>query len=414
MSRFKIFILFFLVVVSLNFFESKYLTTTPSLKNMVLYFRFLCLGGMIALSVPFAFRKSQGFVLPIQLLFLSMLISIFMAYSSWDQSVMKSTFATVPYMLWLFFFYLLEMDISIKAIEDIVLIYGGIYIVLFLYQFTHSAVPLFGGQDEFVEARGVVRIIFPGGGVFYLASFIAINKLTTEKRKWWLWIGMSLAGLVCTVMQVTRQAIFGICLLYFYHLIKGIAIHKKLFVIIICLVAVLFVINSDIPIVKGITEAQKSDTEDGKNYIRIVAANYFLYQFSPNNVSRILGNGVPYALDSNYALFVANLKEQGFFLSDVGIIAMYVMFGVLSVLAYLLIWIKSFLYRVPKQYYYVKYYLWYLLITCATSNYIYDESYIITTIFALYIFQVLYEESKVPDIKQGQQEMLQEEKQLVG
>lgn len=393
-KQLKVLFVFLLVVISFNFFEARFLS-----KNIKLFFWFLYIALSIALSLPFIFRKRQGFVLPIQLIFLSMLISIFMAYISWGQSIMNSILATVPYMLWIFFFYLLEIKIPIKTIEKIILIYGIIYIILYFYQFTHPEPILFGYGDEFSEeGRGIIRIRFPGGGIFYLASFMAINKLTTQKDKRWLWFLLSILGVVVTVMQVTRSDIFALSLLFFYHLVKDLAIFKK-FIVIISFIGLLFFLkflyNSNNPIVEGIVEQQKSDIQAGENNIRVIEGNYFLTEFSPNNISRIFGNGVPYALETEYALYVDKLtNERGFYFSDVGIIGMYAMFGILSVFAYILIWIKSFTLPIPKEFNYVKYYLWYLLITSLTSYYVFHSRYLIATVFALYIYQTIYEEKK--------------------
>ncbi len=382
----NILFVFLLVIVSFNFFEARFLN-----KNVDLYFRFFYIFLVIILSAPFIFPKPDGFVLPVQLMLLSMVISIFMAYFTWGQGFRDTIVGTIPFMLWIFFFYLLKVKFPIKVIENIIIIYGIIYCILYFYQYTHSANPLFGSEEEFKKDRGVIRIIFPGGGIFYLAAFMAINKLTTQKDKLWLWLSFSLLGLVCCVLQVTRQSIFALLLIYFYHFIKDLNVVQKIFFISSIIVLILIISYSDNPVVNGLSEAQKSTIQEGKQDIRIVAATYFLTKFSPNNITRVFGNGAPYAEATYYALYVLSLEEQGLYLSDVGIVAMYVMFGILSVIAYIIIWYKSFTLPVTKEYYYVKYYLWYLLITSVTSNYVYDLQYLIATIFVLYIYQRVYE-----------------------
>jgi hypothetical protein len=78
-------------------------------------------------------------------------------------------------------------------------------------------------------------------------------------------------------------------------------------------------------------------------------------------------------------------------LSDIGIISFYALFGVFGVIAYIIIWIKSFTLKIPDQYRYAKYYLWFLLITCLTSDYTYSINSLIANVFALYIFHVTFE-----------------------
>jgi hypothetical protein len=125
------------------------------------------------------------------------------------------------------------------------------------------------------------------------------------------------------------------------------------------------------------------------DYIRVLEGAYFLTEFSPHFANRVLGNGVPYGRDSEYYRFVSSLGErEGYYLSDVGMIAVYAMFGVVAVVAYALVWMKSFVLEVPKEYGYVRYYLWFLLATSLTSATVYELDYLVATVLALYVFQV--------------------------
>src|SRR5690606_12516262 len=81
---------------------------------------------------------------------------------------------------------------------------------------------------------------------------------------------------------------------------------------------------------------------------------------------------------------------QEYFLSDVGIIAVYVMFGVLALIAYLLIWLKSFTIPLPEEFQYLKYYLWFMLFTSLTWYTTYHYHYLIITVYVLYIYQSVY------------------------
>src|ERR1035437_3742421 len=95
----QILFVFLLVVVSFRFFEARFLN-----ESFTNYLVFLYALSAIALSMPYAFPKRIGFVFPIQLIVLSMIISIVMARISWGQSFMDSIIVTVPLMLWVFFF----------------------------------------------------------------------------------------------------------------------------------------------------------------------------------------------------------------------------------------------------------------------------------------------------------------------
>ena len=381
-----------LIPISINFFEARFVP-----KSIVNYSNFLFCTIAFVVSLPFMFIRRKGFVFPVQLIVLSMIISLFMAQISWGQSLSNSIKSTIPVSLWIFFFFLLKYKVEVKKIEWIILGYGLLYILLYYYQYRHSPNVIFGGEEEYIDQdRGVLRILFPGGGIFILMSFMGLNKFTSGARPRLFWLGIALTGLVITVLQVTRQAIFAVFIIYLFHLLRDLNIFKKAIVLIAFGAAIWIIKDSSNPIIQGIVEAQTRDNQEGrKNNIRYVAATYFLNDFAPNKGSQWLGNGVPYALSSGYAILLDRLAEMyGFYLADVGLVGFYVMFGVLAVIAYLIIWAKSVIIPLPKDYRYVRYYLWYLLITSLTSNTVFHPNFLLTTVFALYIYQMVAIEEK--------------------
>lgn len=385
MKQTQILLVSLLVIFSFHFYEANFLS-----KFFLFYLPFFYVSFAIALSVPYFFTQRQGFVLPVQLIVLSMLVSIFFAYLSWGQGFTNSILGTLPMMLWVFFFYLLKKKIPVHALENIILVYGIIYCILFFYQLVHSQTVIFGG-GEFREERGTVRISVAGQGGLFLASFMALNKFTSQKQNKLAWISLSLAGLVIPVIQATRQFIFGVLIIFIYHFIKDLSIVRKMIVITFCIGLLAFYIRiSNNAIVKGLIEVQEQTSQEGKNNLRVLTGTYFLTGLSPNNINKFFGNGVPSGEDSSYNRFVDSLNLYGFYMSDVGIIAVYAMFGIIGVLGFILIWIKSFSLPLPKDYYYLKYYLWFLLITSFTSDTIYSYNFLICTVFVIYLYQIQY------------------------
>lgn len=389
-TKLNILFLFVLVIISLNFFDAGFIN--PKIIN---YLEFLAVMGTVALSSLYLFEKKGGFVLPVQIISISIVFSIIMAYVSWGQSFKDSLIETSQYMLWPLFFYLLHTKVPIKTIEKIVLIYGVMYVILYFYQYANAHTVIFGkpisGGDEFSEQRGAIRIVFPGAGIFILSIFISITKITTDVRHKWFYLGFALLGLVIPIMQVTRQFIAGVFLIYFYHFFRGQSLIRKTLIIASFAGGVILLLNSDIPMIKGVLEVQQRDSQLGQKYIRVLAGQYFLTDFSPNTLSQVFGNGAPNWGISKYGKFVERLSNtKEYFLSDVGIIAVYAMFGIFAIIGFIIMWIKSFTIPVPEKYAYVKYYLWYLLFTSFTWYSVYHYHYVIATIFALYIYHSAY------------------------
>lgn len=381
-------LLFLLIIFSLRYFEAT-IGKDGILKLASYGYIFLAL----IVSLPFFFKYKGGFVLPVQLISFSILLSIFMAKYTWDQGFEYSP-TTLPYLVWFVFFYLLNTKLTIRTIESIILIYGLIYILLFLFQFTHNNVVYFGFQDEFILDRGVVRINFPGGGVFFLSCFIALNRITGHFKNKAVWGLYALIGLAIIVLQVTRQSIAVMLGVYLIHFLRNAKLPLKIVTAVLFIAAGYVFINSDNSISKGLAAQQKNDVSAGNDYIRVVAGKYFLTQFTPNIESKIFGNGVSNET-SNYGKKVKSLEDNDYyFITDVGLIEVYILFGIIAIIGYLMIFVLSFKIPVPPGYYYLKYYLWLILATSLTSDALISNNYLMTTVLVLYCYQKLYIQAK--------------------
>lgn len=386
--RFHAILIFFLVILSLNMFFAK-VVMASALKHLCLAYVL----GAIALSVPYFFRGGKGFVFPLQLISISVLASIFFSYISWRQEL-SFGLSTIPYMLWFVFFYLLHIRFPLPLIEKIVFFWGWVYILLFVFQFLNSSQVYFGFREEFKEDRGVVRILFPGAGVFFLAYFVALNRVMEKVRFRWLFALFIVAGIIVTVLQVTKQSIVLLLGITLFHLLRKTSFFTKLSILVLFVGGAVMVLNSDNPISQGIIESQKDNVADGGQNIRVQGSLYFLTDFSPTTVSRIFGNGFP-NLNSRYGQYVTMLEDNyGYYLTDVGVVGMYAMFGILPLIAYLLIFIRGLRMKVPPEFHYLKYYLVYIMATCLTSDSIFSISFMMTNIFVFYALQVLYEREK--------------------
>ena len=388
-NRIQIVFIFLLVVFCLLFFSAK-IAAGGIIKNM----SYAYMLSAVLLSMPYFFRKSDGFVLPVQMICISILFSIIMSYFSWGQSFNYSI-SVLPCLILLVFFYLLEKKIPLIIIEYIVLFYGFLYILLFFYQFTHSDTVYFGFRDEFEEDRGIIRILFPGAGVFYLGYFIALNRVSEKNWLRWFLLTFLILGIIVTVLQVTRQSIAFILIITVFHFIRKASLFKKIAITVVFGASLIFAINSDNPISRGLVETQKETVSAGDKYIRISSGNYYLNDFSPNLLSRIFGNGMPNNT-SAYGKFTSSLEiNYGYYLTDVGFIGVYALFGVFAVLGYLIIIVKSLLMTLPERFVYLKYYILLLGITCLTTDALYSIHFMITNVFVFYGFQYLYEENKL-------------------
>jgi hypothetical protein len=385
------FCLFVFVAFALNFFQASFAIDINS------SFRYLITAVImtgVLISIPFIFIADKGLTPAIQLMCITILFSFYMAKISWGQSYMESLKTTYPYFLWFTYFGLLHFKYPLKKIENIIVIYGIIYILLFTFQFLNPGTVYFGYKKVFSQDRGITRIDFPGGGVFYLTIFIALTRFREYTKYKTFWLGIIVVGLIVVILQVTRQNIAAVILVYVFHFMRNQPLYKKFLVALLSISAILVVLSSDNPIVDGIINIKDRRNQLSDNNARIQTADYYLNRYSPYTYNMFLGNGVPYTSKSDYGMFEENLNKKGYYFDDVGLISIFVMFGPLAVLAYLILFVKSFRLKIPKEYVYLKYYVFYLLMSCLTSASVLSVNFLIANIFVFYSLQFLYKERK--------------------
>jgi len=390
-KQFEIIAVIIVTLCYIRFFEPAFVSN-----RLLNYGQFISVFIALILGVPHIFKNPTRFRLPVILLLISIVVSIFMAMFYWDQSLQHTLLGTYEHLIIVFFFFIAGSKITAKDFEKIIIGLGLVYLFFFLIQYVSLPNILFGkshwGSDEFVERRGTIRFVFPAAGVFFLMSFMAFVKLTQKAKPLWFYASLTFLGILLPIVQVTRQFIAAAVLLFSFNFIKNISWTTRIVLVFLLIFTIPFILNSDIEWVNILLEQSESDFSEGTDYIRLQAADFFLFEFSPNWVTAIFGNGVPLWNQSDYGIYIAMLQYQhGFFLEDVGIIGYYAQIGLFGVLAFILIWVYSFSFSLPKQYYYLKYYLWFLLITGLTWYSIYHYHYLLITTLVLGMYQKLTE-----------------------
>jgi len=391
----EVFVILFVILGYIRFFEPVFISN-----RLLNYSQFVSVFVAVILGASRILGNTKRFGLPMLMLLFAIVFSMFMAMLYWDQSLKDTLLCSYEHLIVIFFFFIASSKLSMKDFEKIILGLGLAYLVLFVIQYLSLPKIVFGksnwGTDEFVERRGTIRFVFPSGGVFFLLSFFAFNKLTLGIKPKLLYIFLSITGLVVPVIQVTRQFIAATVLLFGYNILKNISTSKAIILLGLLSFGAYVILNSDIEIVKGLLEQTESDLGDGSDYIRVQAAEFFLYEFSPNWVTTVFGNGIPYWNMSDYGIYIALLQSKyGFFLEDVGLLGYYAQIGIFGVLSFLLIWFYSFYYTLPKNYSYLKYYLWFLLLTGLTWYSIYHYHYLIITTLVIGMYQKIITEKKI-------------------
>jgi hypothetical protein len=142
-------------------------------------------------------------------------------------------------------------------------------------------------------------------------------------------------------------------------------------------------------------------------------ADFYLTEFNKNPITSIVGNGVSFT-ESSYGQQIENIADTDYFcLPDVGYVQVYIFFGLIGIVLYLLLWYKVIKLKVPDRYRYAKLYIIYIALISITGDYL--TLHIIFICVALYVMEkaINLQASKVkllkilPDLKFNNREKIE-------
>jgi len=335
----------------------------------------------------FSYKKGI-FIKPIKYIIYSLFLAIIPCVMFWDQSLVQSFIAVAPFSYFLLFLFLIKARINRELIVKTILVCAYISLIAFTYQFVFPETVLFGLKEEIIEDRGISRIVFPAEGFMFFALFYYLNKLGRNfKLKYLL---LFLPFFLMMLVQVTRMYYLAFGLIAIYHFMIKSKLLFRIVIISIFIFCYSFFYNSGNKTIEGIRNANDVDVERKEDNIRLISATYFLFEFPKDPINYFLGSGA-YNYNSSYGKKILNLNENEFFyLEDIGILKGYVLFGVLFVLGYVLIFIKSFTMKIPHNQLYLQYFIWMILILSFTTRANTNAGFGVVLVSVLYLFELAY------------------------
>ncbi len=318
---------------------------------------------------------------------ITIIISMIMAYLVWGQSLLLSYRTTAKWLALIYFFVLLYVKPDIKFIQKIIWFFCIFYVVLWIYQMIKWPEIIFTQRLE-EEGRGL-RLFIPGQGFLYLGFFYAIAKFKETTRIVWALIFSAL--FVVVILLLTRQRIifsFLIALFYLLHNNKRAYLWFGLAILLSFYVGKSIIVEKDSSIGKliALSEDDATAQKEGDENIRITEYRYFITQYSPNILTDILGNGVTHS-ESAYGKMDEQLqKSKSIYSSDVGYAEIFIRFGCLGLLLYIIMFYRIIKQNVPQEFMYAKLFMIYVMFNLIASQPM--LTYIIEVSICLYILEL--------------------------
>lgn len=377
---FRVFRFYFIIIFCLSTIQFYSPVFIPfSVLSLINYVFFLATVSFIIVSNTDT--KEKIYTNPFFLLTIAILISGFSAWYSWGQGLLDSFKPLTYYLSYNLFFLLLIWKTRVKDIEQIILLLGVIYIIVFSVTFLFHPIQIFGGIQDFADDRGFQRITLPGTGFLFLFSFYSLKQYLKERRL--LWLIIFIISDIFIVMLLSRTLMFVSFIIFTLFILRLSSIFKKI-------IALLFIgcfafLISQMEFFQLLTEQTKEQRENVEEDIRVLSATFYLNEFSPNTFSRIFGNGEG-TIESSYGQNIDYLKnELGYYQSDIGYIGLYSKFGILAILAYLFLIYKTIKIPIPDDYLYFKYYLYFIFIISTIIDASFSTGYITSIALSAYV-----------------------------
>jgi len=352
------------------------------------------------LSLKTFFKKSNdGIIKLVKLLVLSDVLAIFSAYVFWGQSFTLSWRSSALAFCIFLFFYLIKIDANIDFLKRVILLFGGLYCILWVYAMSRFPDPVFSttADAEMSEnlTRGIYRINFSGETFIIPCFFLALNNVYTKAKKKWLWLLLAAIFYLFIILQVTRQLILWtgvIAVIYIY--VKN----KRLVVTGLCVLLLAYFLFfassfkiSDESILGSMLAVTENQIDNGSlegEDTRTLEYKYFFSKYSKNIITDLIGNGMPHD-DSSYGKRYLSIKDvEDFYLSDVGYASMFAVQGIFGLIIYLLIFLKSSLAKFPPDKQWLRMYMIFMILAnIAASWYFTTDGQLLIAIITYLVYK---------------------------
>lgn len=348
---FKKILIAFVVIGGMGFFEPSALE-----RPVIGAIHLMVIGVMIAFMIVHAVydktpRIKAGFSLEFSMIGLAVLLSFFGAYAYHDQAFKVSLLAQRIIYFFLLYPFLHQLKPDPAYLGRLLVIAGLLWAVLYLIQWAAYPVQLFG--EKMMKDRNTIRITIPGVAFGVAAYYYAfIRFLKTNHYKYILFV---LFVFFVFVLLGTRQLIAPVVLISLWIIIRSKRVQSKLvlsILIAICSIPIYFIFSDIFDAMMEVTRQQSTSLTHN---VRYKAGGFFLMQFSANKMSFLTGNGA-YSNHSAYGVLMENYSKLfGYYLADIGIIGEYILYGIIFVIAEVIILIRMMITRLPEDLTYIHY-----------------------------------------------------------
>lgn len=369
MKRVVKFICFLFLLSCINFYSPQFLPfeIEEQLAKSITYSLYML---MVVLCIPNRnWNEANSYDACFKMILLSMPFSVVMASTQHSsQTLFVSIIAVLPYFIsYSSFFLFKKTRINVLDMEKMILWIGLVNVILTFQLWALFPNQLFGSIRLEDDGRGT-RIGITGDIFKVFLLFYSLYKYKEQKKKTWL-----LSTVLCFItvfISLTRQVMVITSVLSVLYYLKGIKFYKKIIAVAIAFSICLTIVH--LPYFSNlieVTERQQDRETNGDENIRITATRYYVDEAQVNALTRIFGNGCYSYGNSDYGRDAYRQQYMTLcFPSDVGLVSVYYLFGILAIAGMGLIVVKTIKLKIPVRFSYMKYVIYYIMLASIASG----------------------------------------------
>lgn len=342
--------------------------------------------ALLFIHIVYSEQKTipHNFTIPIVLIFISLITSTLMAKYSRDQNIGDTLTAQSAMYYYIFYFLLHQLKIRPKDLEVIFVVFGILYVVIYLIQFLVFPKLI---VDAYVRLdRGTIRIYMSGSAYLSVAYILSVQSFfRTNKIKFLL---LLFTFLSIIVLSGGRQTLAIMILVLILFLVFDKKVKSRLLLFLLGIVGSIMIYLLFQSIFDALIFQSHSDASMGQDYIRLKATIFFLTDFFKNTFSYLTGNGM-FANDSSYGIEISRYQLQNqFFLGDIGIIGNFAIYGSFFLLGVIMIFIRVYRLKIESHFIYIKFMFIVIFLSILTGGAFAQGHFICFIVCILYLFDV--------------------------
>ncbi len=376
------FIIIIFILFSIHFW--RYGMIPPSFHRLT---DFLSISVLFFVFLKMVSRENLIFKKAIIVFLIGIFLNVLSAYLNNGQSPRDTLLSFGPYYFILFYFFLHMVGPKTEELENIIIAFGVIYAILYIYQSVKFPVQIFDGS--MYRDRGTIRIRIEGSGFLMFAYFLLLNKYLIKRKIPHIIIALFL--FLIMIKSGFRTLILGGILIsgmVFIRLVKYSILNYLLIVVAVIMFIGLFQLPSTSRIINNMINTSKEQINQGDKYIRVIQYQYFSKEYPKNFSYYIIGGGLPggYGAYTRYMGYI--IQRYGFYWEDLGLIGFYFVIGLVTLVGLLWYTLKAIFTELPPDGFYLKAFFAYLLIVSFTTMEIFRPGIFAVEAIGLYLIDL--------------------------